>query len=443
MTKKEILKNAKDEKINYIRLQFCDILGKIKNVEIPLNELENALDGKVMFDGSSIQGFVRIEETDMSLNPDLNTWLILDWEKNNYGKVARLICDVQGLDKKDFVGDPRVILKQQVAKMHQAGFENFNIGLEPEFYLFKCDEKGNPTMEFSDTGGYFDQAPLDCSEDVRRDIVLQLQKTGFNIEASHHEVGPGQQEINFTYKTVVEACDALQTFKLVVKNIAKNHGYYASFMAKPVTGKPGNGMHSNCSLTKTGGANAFYDEQDKLGLSQDCYKFIGGIIKHARPLTALTNPTVNSYKRLVPGYEAPCYISWSPSNRSTFIRIPASRGPQTRVEVRSVDPMANPYLALAAILAAGLDGIENNLECHAPCYDNLFTLTRQEREDKGVLNLPDNLYDATKELADSELFRVTLGEHTYNSFIDAKTQEWESFKKEVHDWEVKRYFSRY
>lgn len=437
---KEIIK---ENNVSYLRLQFCDILGTIKNVEVPISEIDDVLDGKVMFDGSSIMGFVRIEETDMKLVPDLNTFLILEFEGSKFGKVARIICDVYKTNGEVFPGDPRQIIKHQVDKMKEMGYSGFNIGFEPEFYLFKTDEYGEPILSFADHGGYFDLAPIDGADDVRREIVMELEQLKFQIEASHHEVGPGQNEINFKFQDVVAACDALQTFKQVVKTIAKKHGLYATFMAKPIVNQAGNGMHCNCSLTKEGGSNAFYDETDKIQLSNDCYKFIAGVEKYARELTAITNPTVNSYKRLVPGYEAPCYVSWSPSNRSTFIRIPASRGAGTRIEVRSVDPMANPYLATAAILAAGLAGIKEDLTCNDATYTNLFKLTNEERKAMGIKNLPDNLYDAIKELKKSELMKEAIGEHCFENFITAKLKEWENFKVEVHDWELKTYLNRY
>ena len=295
-TKESILKNAKEENVKYIRLCFTDINGIIKNVEIPVRSLEDALDNEIMFDGSSIDGFVRIQEADMYLRPDYNTWLILSWEQTTYGKVARLICDIYLPNGKPFSGDPRQVLKRNLEKMKKLGFESFNIGFEPEFFLFKIDEKGEPTLEFNDNGGYFDLAPLDGAEDCRRDIVLELEKIGFNMEASHHEVAPGQHEINFLFENALEACDSLQTFKLVVKNIAKRHGLHATFMPKPIATINGNGMHTNCSLTDSKGKNVFDDPSKEIGLSDVTLYWIAGIMEHARAFTAVTNPTVNSYK---------------------------------------------------------------------------------------------------------------------------------------------------
>lgn len=441
--KEQILKLAKENEITFVRLLFTDVLGTLKNVEIPVTELESAIDEGVMFDGSSIAGFVRISETDMRLRPDLNTWLTFDWEENDYGKVAALFCDVENPDGTTFEGDPRAILKRNLKKMEDMGFKSFMIGFEPEFYALKLDENGQPITDTLDGAGYFDLAPIDSGEDLRREIVMQLTKLGFNMEASHHEVGASQHEINFRFQDALAACDSLQIFKLVVKNIAKKHGMHATFMAKPLKGKAGNGMHTNVSLLTMDEENAFFDTNGEHELSETAYQFMAGVIKHSRPVTAITNPTINSYKRLVPGYEAPCYVAWSPSNRSTFIRIPIARGRATRMEVRSVDPTANAYLALSAILAAGLEGIAQKKECIAPITTDLFKLTRSQRADLGIVNLPDNLYDAVKEFENSELITDALGPHTSKVFIRAKRKEWEDFKVEVHDWERKVYMRKY
>ncbi len=438
-TKEEIFEIAEKENVKYIQLQFTDMLGTIKSVEIPARRLNDALDGKVMFDGSSIEGFVRIKEADMYLHPDLSSFLILPLESNDYGKVARFFCDVYMPNGKVFPGDPRSNLKRIVKEMQDMGFSHFNVGVEPEFYLFKQDESGRPILEFNDSGSYFDLSPLDGSENCRRDIVLELEKLGYPVEVSHHEVGPGQNEINFAYSDVVETCDRVQTFKQVVKQIARKYNLYATFMPKPVAYKAGNGMHVNCSLTNTKGENVFYDENDPMKLSLICRKWISGIITHAREFTAITNPTVNSYKRIVPGYEAPCYICWSDANRSAMIRIPAVRGKGTRTEVRSVDASANPYLAFATILSAGLRGIKEDYPLIAPVYDNIFEYTREEREQRGIKNLPENLKDAVKELKNSKLMKETLGEHIYNKYIIAKELEWDEYRVLVTDWEVEKY----
>jgi glutamine synthetase len=436
----EIRKIIEKENVRYLKLQFTDMLGTIKSVEVPVSRLDVVFQEKIMFDGSSIEGFVRIKEADMYLAPDLDTFLILPLESNEYGKVARFICDVKLPNGAPFVGDPRSNLKRIIREMKEMGFKDLNIGLEPEFYLFKQDTCGNPIMEFSDQGSYFDLAPLDGSANCRHDIVLELERLGFNVEVSHHEVGPGQNEINFRFSSALETCDNVQTFKQVVKQIARKHGLYASFMPKPVAGMAGNGMHTNCSLSDFSGNNLFYDPNVQNQLSQLCLQWMTGIILHAREMAALTNPTVNSYKRLVPGYEAPCYICWSDANRSSMIRIPAIRNASTRTEIRNVDCSANPYLAIAAILAAGLDGIKRNLEPIEPVYDNIFEYTREEREQHGILNLPENLKDAIKELKKSELMRQTLGDHIYHKYIIAKEMEWNEYRALIHEWELKRYF---
>ncbi len=441
--KTEILKLAKENNITFVRLLFTDILGTLKNVEIPVTELESAIDDGIMFDGSSIKGFVRISETDMRLKPDLNTWFEFEWEGDEYGKVAALFCDIENPDSSPFEGDPRGILKRNLKEMEKLGFSDFMIGFEPEFYAFKLDENGKPITDILDGGGYFDLAPIDSGEDLRREIVMQLTRLGFDMEASHHEVGASQHEINFRFQNALDACDSLQIFKLVVKNMAMKHGMHATFMPKPLKAKAGNGMHTNVSLMTTAGENAFYDKNGEHQLSVTAYQFMAGVINSARPITAITNPTVNSYKRLIPGYEAPCYVAWSPSNRSTFIRIPVARGKGTRIEIRSVDPTANVYLALSAILAAGLDGIKNQTKCIDPVTADLFKLTRSEREELGIINLPDNIYDAVKEFKNSTLLTNALGAHTSKVFISAKNKEWEDFKVEVHDWERSIYMRKY
>lgn len=438
-SKNDLIRIAQEDNVNYIRLQFSDMLGTIKCVEIPVSKLEEALDNKIMFDGSSIEGFVRIKEADMYLHPDLNTWLILSFEDSRYGKVARLICDVYTPNGTPFSGDPRYILKRQIEKMHAFGIADFQVGFEPEFYLFKNDEKGNCTMEVSDHGGYFDMSPIDGANECRREIAIELEKLGFQIELSHHEVGPGQQEINFRYGSALETCDRIQTFKQVVKNIARKHNLTATFMPKPVYKLAGNGMHTNCSLWDKDGNNLFYDKDDSMQLSNIAKLWMSGILNHARGLSAITNPCVNSYKRLVLGYEAPVYACWSDANRSSMIRIPAARGKATRTEVRNVDPMANPYLALACILACGLEGIEKKVDIIPPVYDNIFELTREERESKGIQNLPENLKDAIKELRKDKLLREVLGEHTYSKYILAKELEWDEYRVLVTPWEIKRY----
>ena len=440
-TADDIRKLAKEENVKFIRLQFTDILGTIKNVEIPVSQLDKALENKMMFDGSSIEGFVRIEESDMLLYPDLDTWVVFPWTAEK-GKVARLICDIYNPDGTPFSGDPRANLKRVLEEMKELGFTDFNLGPEPEFFLFKLDAAGEPTLELNDKGGYFDLAPTDLGENCRRDIVLELEEMGFEIEASHHEVAPGQHEIDFKYADAITACDQIQTFKLVVKTIARKHGLHATFMAKPLFGVNGSGMHMNLSLFSEG-KNAFYDTKGEIELSETARQFIAGIIEHAPAFTAVTNPTVNSYKRLVPGYEAPCYVAWSARNRSPLIRIPASRGLSTRVEVRSVDPTANPYLAMAVLLSAGLDGIKNKKKAPAPIDRNIYVMSAQERAEEGIKDLPSTLHQALVELQKNDVIMNGLGDHILEHFIEAKEIEWDMFRTQVHPWEREQYLQMY
>lgn len=446
-TKDDIIRICKEENIKYIRMQFTDMLGILKNVEIPITRLDDALNNDVMFDGSSIEGFVRVHEADMFLHPDLDTFLVLSWEDSSYARVARFICDVfkptKDGGREHFEGDPRGVLKKNLEKMTEMGFKQFNVGVEPEFFLFKLDAKGKPTLEFNDQGGYFDMSPIDCAEDCRRDIVLELQKIGFIIEAAHHEAAPGQHEINFKFESALEACDSVQTFKVVVKNVAKRHGLHATFMPKPICGINGSGMHVNCSLVDKDNKNAFFDEHTSNQLSKVANDWISGIIGHAKGFCLLTNPIVNSYKRIVPGYEAPCYISWSDSNRTTMIRIPASRGGKTRTEVRSVDASANPYLACAAILAAGLDGIAGNCKAVPPVYENLYKCGDQKREELGIEALPENLEIAIDSFLEDRLICDAIGSHITEKMVIAKRYEWDEYRKYVSDWEIERYIHRY
>jgi glutamine synthetase len=443
-TKKDILEMAQSENVQYVRLQFTDILGTIKAVEIAVGQLPDALDNKIMFDGSSIEGFVRIKEADMYLRPDLSTWMILGFEDGTHGKIARLICDVYTPYGKPFPGDPRYILKQVVAKMEEAGFAALNVGFEPEFFLFKLDEKGNPIMDPIDQASYFDLSPIDGGEYVRRDIALELEKLGFVIQTAHHEVAPGQNEINFRFANVLQACDNVQTFKQVVKFVAHKDGYLATFMPKPVAGINGSGMHTNCSLADKEGNDIFFDDKDPMKLSLVCRKWIAGIIKHARGFALLTNPIVNSYKRLIPGYEAPCYVCWSDANRSSMIRIPATRGSSTRTEIRCVDAAANPYLALAGILASGMDGVLNikETELVPPVYDNIFSLSAEQRAAQGIPNMPDNLHEAIEEFKKDELMHDVLGEHAYSKYLEAKELEWDEYRTQVTPLELAKYLAK-
>lgn len=439
MTYEEIKKQIKEKNISYLRLQFTDMLGDVKAVEVPVSKLDDALSNKVMFDGSSIEGFVRIKEADMYLHPDIETFMVLPFENDEYGGVASIICDVYTPEGKPFVGDPRFILKRQIKKMNDMGIEKMFVGFEPEFYLFKSEDN-----KPADSASYFDLSPFDGGEEIRREIALTLEQMGFEVQASHHEVGPGQNEITFKYKDVLTACDKVQTFKQVVKVIARKHGYLASFMPKPLNKQAGNGMHTNCSLFDSKKGDLFYDKNAEMELSLLCKKWITGLLNHARELALLTNPIVNSYKRLVSGYEAPIYACWSDANRSSLIRIPAIRGNATRTELRNVDPCANPYLALAGILAAGLEGIEkvSEKELIPPVKDNLFALSEDELEKKGIEHLPETLHSAVKVFKKSSLMKEVLGDHLYFKYIDAKEKEWKEYHTTVSDYELKKYLGR-
>lgn len=444
VTREAIIEDVKESNVRFLRLMFTDILGTVKNVEVPVSQLDKVLDGKMMFDGSSIEGFVRIQESDMYLKPDFDTWLVFTWETESTkkGRVARLICDIVNPDGTPFLGDPRTNLKRVLKEAKDLGYSSFNLGPEPEFFLLKLDENDEITERPNDNGGYFDLAPTDLAENCRRDIVLELEDLGFEIEASHHEVAPGQHEIDWKYADAVEACDNIQTFKLVVKTVARKYGLHATFMAKPVFGINGSGMHSNMSLFRND-ENVFYDESDERQLSTEAYQFLAGLLHHAPAFTAVTNPTVNSYKRLVPGYEAPVYIAWSGSNRTPMIRIPASRGMSTRLEVRSVDPMANPYLALAAMLKAGLDGITNEMTPPEETNDNIYDMDEAQLEQQGIKSLPTSLHSALKALKKNDVIKESLGNHIYTNFVKAKMVEWDSYKAAVSQWEKDNYLHLY
>lgn len=439
-TKDQIIQICKEQDVEFIRLQFIDVLGIPKNVAVTSSQLEKVLTDGMMFDGSSIEGFARIEESDMYLKPDLDTFVIYPWRPQT-GKVARFICDVYTPVGEPFDGDPRGILKKQMEEAKKLGYE-FNVGNECEFFLFQTDENGRPTTKTNDEAGYFDLDPVDMGTDARRDICLTLEQMGFEIEASHHEVAEGQHEIDFKYADALTTADNVVTFRLAVKTIAKKYGLHATFIPKPIFGINGSGMHTNMSLFKDG-KNAFFDPAGELQLSDTAYSFIAGVLKHVAGITAVTNPLVNSYKRLVPGYEAPCYIAWSASNRTDIIRIPASRGAGTRVELRSPDPSTNPYLCLACCLAAGMDGIKNNLPAPDSVDVNLFKSTQEERDALGVKNLPGSLYEALKTMEEDGLVKEVLGEHAYNAFYTSKMKEWDSFRMFVSQWELDEYMTIY
>ena len=434
-TKEEILRLVRDEDIQFIRMQFTDIFGQMKNVAITASQIEKALAGQVMMDGSSIEGFVRIEESDQYLWPDLDTFAILPW-RPQYGKVARLICDVHNPDGTPFVGDPRGVLKRALARAGELGF-TFNVGPELEFFLFQTDEDGKPTTKTSDEAGYFDLGPLDHGESTRREICLCLEEMGFEIEASHHEVAAGQHEIDFKYTEALQAADNIMTFKLAVKTLSQKNGLHATFMPKPVHGAAGSGMHVNMSLFRDG-QNAFFDGTDSRGLSPLAYQFIAGLLDHVQGFCAVTNPLVNSYKRLVPGYEAPCHLAWSTGNRSALIRIPTPRGAGTRVELRSPDPSCNPYLAFAACLAAGLDGIQRRLTPPAESNENLYAIAA-DLEAQGVRRLPASLEAAIHALEADSVVTAALGSHVTDQYVTGKLREWEEYRTQVTQWELDRY----
>lgn len=441
-TKEQIIQICDEQDVEFIRLQFIDVLGIPKNIAVTRSQLEKVLEGGMMFDGSSIEGFARIEESDMYLRPDLDTFVIYPWRPQK-GKVARFICDVyDSTNETPFEGDPRAILKRQMAEAEKLGY-TFNVGNECEFFLFKTDEDGRPTTDTNDEAGYFDLDPVDLGTDARRDICLTLEQMGFEIEASHHEVAEGQHEIDFKYADALTTADNVVTFRLVVKTMAKKYGLHATFIPKPIFGINGSGMHTNMSLFDKNGKNVFFDPTGNLQLSSTAYSFIAGVLKHVAGITAVTNPLVNSYKRLVPGYEAPCYIAWSASNRTDIIRIPASRGAGTRVELRSPDPATNPYLCLACCLAAGLDGIKNNMPAPDSVDVNLFASTQEERDELGVKNLPGNLYEALRVMEEDGLVKEVLGEHAYKAYYTSKMAEWDSFRMFVSKWELDNYLTVY
>ena len=438
-TKQDVLRLVQEEDVEFIRLQFTDMFGTLKNVAITSSQLERALDNQCMFDGSSIEGFVRIEESDMYLYPDLDTLAIFPWRPQQ-GKVARLICDIHRPNGEAFEGDPRHLLKNVVKEAGKMGY-TFDVGPECEFFLYHSDDNGQPTTITHEKAGYFDLGPVDLGENARRDMVLTLEDMGFEIEASHHEVAPAQHEIDLHYDEALATADNIMTFKLAVKTIAKRHGLHASFMPKPKEGINGSGLHINISLSKDG-KNMFSDPEDAVGLSKEAYYFIGGLMKHIKGMASITNPLVNSYKRLVPGFEAPAFIAWSTTNRSSLIRIPAERGEHTRIELRSPDPSANPYLVLAVCLAAGLDGIQNQVLPPAAVKENIFELTAQKRQEKGIESLPNNLLEAVWELEKDSFIQNVLGEHLSRNYIQAKKQEWEQYCRHVSAWEIEQYLYR-
>lgn len=440
--KEDIFRMVEEEDVEFIRLQFTDMFGMLKNVAITAGQLEKALNNRCVFDGSAIEGFVREEETDMYLHPDLDTFTIFPWRPQQ-GKVARLVCDVYGPDGTPFEGDPRYILKKVLKEAEELGFY-FNVGPECEFFLFHTDEEGRPTTKTHEMAGYFDVAPIDLAENVRRDIVLNLEEMGFEIESSHHEIAPAQHEVDFQYEKGLKAADNILTFKMAVKSIAKQHGLHATFMPKPKAGVNGSGMHINMSLEDKLGKNLFADTDDKLGLSRLAYEFMAGILAHIKSMCLLTNPIVNSYKRLIPGYDAPVYIAWSrATNRGQIVRIPSSRGASTRLELRSPDSAMNPYLALAACLAAGLDGIKNHIELPEPVVQNIYAMDEGTIKERGIDHLPETLGEAIDEFEEDVFLRNVLGDHIFYKYLEAKKEEWNVFRSQVTDWEIGEYLYKY
>jgi glutamine synthetase len=442
MTREEIMQIIEDENIQFFRLQFVDIFGFMKNVALPKSQIEKALDGDMMFDGSSIDGFVRINESDMYLKPDYSTFTVLPWRNKIGVAAARIICDVHKSDGTPFEGCPRVNLKRVLAEAKELGY-TMNVGTEAEFFLFERDENGAATTITNDVAGYFSLDPEDTGNDCRREIIETLEKMGFEIEASHHEVAEGQHEINFKYADALEAADNTVTFKWVVKSIAAKYGLHATFMPKPIFGINGSGMHTNQSLFNLDGTNAFFDESAPLQLSKVAYAYIAGSLKNARAFTAVTNPLVNSYKRLVPGYEAPVYCAWSASNRSVLVRIPASRGLSTRTEIRCPDPTCNPYLALAMMLNCGLDGVKNDLTPPEAVNKDIYEMSPAQMAEEGITVLPSDLKEAVEEMKANPISKDTLGPHIYEKYIEAKEKEWDSYRIAVTDWELEKYLSIY
>ncbi len=437
----DIMKEAKAQDVKLVRLQFVDVHGQPKNMSIHITQLEKVLNNEIMLDGSSIAGFRTIETSDMYFYPDLTTFKVLPWMEGNR-RVARLICDIHNPDGTPFEGCPRNNLKRVLRQVEEQGYV-YNVGPELEFFLFKKHPDGTISPETHDSAGYYDLGPDDMGEVVRGEIVDTLERLGFEMEADHHEVSQGQHEIDFKYADALRTADNVTTVKIITRLIAAQHGLHATFMPKPVFGINGSGMHVNQSLGDKNGNNVFTSEDGQYKLSQEALWFIGGILKHIRGITAVCNPLVNSYKRLVPGYEAPVYVAWSPSNRSALLRVPAKRGKSTRIELRSPDPSANPYMAFAVMVMAGLDGIKNKIDPPAPADVNIYKLTAEERAQMGIPALPGSLYEALEELKKSEIAKAALGDHIYSEFLRTKEREWDEFRINVSPWETERYLSRY
>jgi glutamine synthetase len=439
-TAKDILELCKKRGVDFLRLQFTDILGINKNVEVPESQFEKAVHGDIMFDGSSIEGFVRIEESDMVLTPDLSTFRILPYDDDG-GRVARIICDITNPDGSAFAGCTRQALKRQIARAGALGYQMM-AGCEAEFFIFQLDSDRNPTTVTHDRGGYFDLTPVDRAEEIRRLIIKELVSMGLEVEAGHHEVAPGQHEIDFRYADALETADNLATFRFIVRDVAYRHGFLATFMPKPIFGQNGSGMHTHQSLFQDG-RNAFHDPRATWELSKVALQYIAGLLAHARGFCAVTNPLVNSYKRLVPGFEAPTNIAWSMRNRSPLVRIPDRRGQGTRCELRMPDPSANPYLALAVQLASGLDGVERRLTPPDPVNKNIFAMSFRERRKYRIDELPRDLHEALDHLEKDLVVREALGAHVYQRFVEAKREELQEYIGRVSEWELERYLGQY
>ena len=440
-TRDDLLALAERFDIGFLRLQFTDILGVNKNVEVPRSQFAKALDGEIIFDGSSIEGFVRIEESDMLLKPDLATFRILPFGDDG-GHVARVLCDIHTPDGEPFDGCPRTALKRQLERARAMGF-SMMAGCEAEFFLFELGQGGIPSTTTHDDASYFDLGPVDKGEEIRRVIIQQLVRMGFEVEAAHHEVARGQHEIDFRYADALTTADNLATFRFVVRNVAARFGYMASFMPKPIEGINGSGMHTHQSLFRGPGDNAFYDPDAEHQLSAIALSYIEGLLQHARGFCAITNPLINSYKRLVPGYEAPINVAWSMRNRSPLVRIPDRRGTGTRCELRMPDPSANPYLALAVQLASGLDGVQRKLEVREPVSRNIFTMSYRDRRKYRIDELPRDLHEALEQLEKDDVVKDALGPHLTERFLDAKRREVEEYNRHVSTWEIERYLGSY
>jgi glutamine synthetase len=437
-TSEDVKALCAERDIRFIRLWFTDILGQLKSFSVGVDELDDAFEGGMGFDGSSITGFNAIEESDMIAMPDPSTFAVLPWRPDEQG-VARMFCDIQTPERTPYEGDPRQVLRRAIERMEGMGFDTFNVGPELEYYLFK-DSKGTEVL---DQGGYFDLTTLDAGSDVRRETVLALEQLGIHVEYSHHEVGPSQHEVDMRYASALKMADDCMTYRITVKEYAMKYGWHATFMPKPLFGENGSGMHTHLSLFKDG-RNAFYDENDPYFLSGVGKAFIAGQLRHAREMSAVFAQWVNSYKRLVPGYEAPVYVAWSRRNRSALVRVPLyhpGKEMATRMELRCPDPACNPYLTFAVLLQAGLEGIEQGYELPEPMEQNLYHLSPEDRQRMGIEQLPESLGEAVELAAASELVLRTLGEHTFNRFVEIKRREWEEYRLNVSQWELDRYLA--